>query len=360
MQFKHKRLYIIVLIALLLLFAGKIYYDTNSIEIRHYQIKSNSTVNGSTAAPQPSSTLVEVLEGLKLAHLSDLHIKSIGLKEEELLEILRKEKPDLVFITGDSIDFKGPYEPAMTFFHQIEAPFGVYAVMGNTEYSNENGSCILCHEKSSRTLQGKQNPIILRNAVFPLRINGNLLNIVGVDDPVNKKSNLRAAVRGNNQKIPSILLAHSPEIFEEASEAGVDLLLCGHTHGGQIFITRYLRKIFPLIDPALEFISGFFQKGKTLMYVSRGIGNSFLPFRLSVKPEIAFLKFSNELIHHNNTSALQHNNTLSNPINTVSISNNPSKTIFTGLSLLSFIETFGVLNVFESLHLTAAQQHHFK
>jgi hypothetical protein len=392
---RFKRFFIIAFIGLVFLLAAKAYYDTNSIEIKHYQINHSS--------------LAKVLAGLKVAHLSDLHIKSIGLKENKILEILKGEKPDLVFITGDFISFEGPYEPAISFLHQFEAPLGVYAVMGNTEYSNENGSCILCHkEKSthrlsglkagacsgltlsgasptrlqrrglappngSRDLKEKQSPVLLRNSMVFLKINEKVLNLIGVDDPVDNKSNLRKALKEGKQEIPSILLAHSPEIFDEASGFGidtfdgakprflnrgqkrrsvstlsipqasdrgvewVDFLLCGHTHGGQIFITKYLRKILPL-DPALEFLEGFFQKGKTLMYVNRGIGNSFLPFRLGVKPEITFFSFS------------------SNPSNSLLISNFSPVTIFTGFGLSNLIETFNILNIFDSLRLTESRQ----
>jgi hypothetical protein len=90
------------------------------------------------------------------------------------------------------------------------------------------------------------------------------------------------------------------------------------------------------------------------MYVNRGIGTSFLPFRLGVKPEITFFEFSNPA---NVTAARQHGGTLINPTNTFSISNNPPKTIFIGLSLSNLIGTFNVLNIFDSLGLTAAQQH---
>lgn len=107
---RPKRFLIIALIALLFLFAAKAYYDTNSIEIKHYQINHSS--------------LGKVLAGLKVAHLSDLHIKSIGLKENKVLEILKGEKPDLVFITGDSISFEGPYEPAISFFINSRLPSG--------------------------------------------------------------------------------------------------------------------------------------------------------------------------------------------------------------------------------------------
>jgi len=339
--FKHKRLFIIILIALLLLFAAKAYYDTNSLEIRHYAIKNSS--------------LGRLLSGLKVAHLSDLHLKKIDVRENRILEILKEEKPDLILVSGDLVSFEGPYEPVLSFFHQLKVPLGIYAVLGNTEYSNENGSCILCHEERSKNLKKKQNPIFLRNSFSQLKVNGRTLNILGVDDPVDKRSNLRKSLKGINSEEPSILLAHSPEIFKEASELGIDLLLCGHTHGGQIFLTRYLRKIFPL-EASLEFIDGLFQKAKTLMYVNRGIGTSFLPFRFGVKPEITFFKFTNDTNEKIRMSRIDSTDPI-NSMNTVSISNNPSKTIFTGLSLSNLIETFNVLNVFDSLGLTASRQH---
>jgi predicted MPP superfamily phosphohydrolase len=331
--FKRKRPFIIILIALLFLFAVKAYYDTNSIEVRHYEIKNSSL--GST------------LSGLKVGHLSDLHIKDIGTKENKILEILKRENPDLIFVTGDLISFGGPYEPAMSFLRQLKPLYGIYEVLGNTEYSNENGSCILCHDEKSRSLKKKPNPVVLRNSSIPLRINGRVVNIIGVDDPVTKKSDLKVAIQKIDEEVPSILLAHSPEVFEEASGFKIDLLLCGHTHGGQIFLTRYLRKIIPL-DASLEFIEGFFQKGKALMYVSRGIGTSYLPFRLGIKPEITFFTFSVNSTNPTNPS---------NSINTVSISNTTPMTFFTGLSLSSLIETFNILNIFDSLRLTAPQQH---
>jgi len=330
MPSKHKRLYVIILIALLFLFAAKAYYDTNSIEVKHYSIEDSS--------------IREVLSGLKVAHLSDLHIKNMGLMESKILETLKEEKPDLIFITGDLISFRGQYEPSMSFLQQLKPPFGVYAVLGNTEYSNENGSCTLCHEDRSKSLKKIQNPIFLRNSFIPLKIKGKILNIIGVDDPVDKKSDFKTALKNVISGDPSILLAHSPEIFEEASGLGIDFLLCGHNHGGQIFVTKFLRKIFPL-NPALEFLEGFFQKGKTLMYVNRGIGTSYLPFRFGIKPEITFFTFT----------AQQHSNTAARPF--WSISNSVPTTIFTGFNFTNLIETFNILKTFDSLGLTSAPQH---
>jgi hypothetical protein len=223
-------------------------------------------------------------------------------------------------------------------------------VLGNTEYSNENESCILCHEEKSRSLKKEPHPIVLRNSSIALMIKGRIVNIIGVDDPVTKKSDLRAAIKKIDPEAPSILLAHSPEVFEEASEFEIDLLLSGHTHGGQIFLIKYLRYIFPL-EVSLDFIEGFFQKGKALMYVSRGIGTSRLPFRLGIKPEITFFTFSS-----NPTNPMNPSNP-SNSSNPLQISNNPHKTIFTGLSLSNLIGTFNIVQHFDLFRLTGAPDH---
>jgi len=331
---KHCRPFIILSVGVLLILGmTKAYYDTNSLEVRHFEVTNSS--------------LAEVLSGLKVAHLSDLHIKKNGLMGSKVLETLKKEKPDLIYITGDFISFEGPYEPVISFLHQLKASYRIYGVLGNTEYSNENGSCILCHKEKSKTLKEKENPIILRNSFLPLKINGKTLNIFGVDDPVDKKSNFKKALKGADLAIPSILLAHSPEIFEEASSLGIDLILCGHTHGGQIFLAKYLRKILPL-DQTLEFLDGFFQKGTTLMYVSQGIGTSFLPFRFGIKPEITFFTFSNntnnEKIRMARIGKIEEVDQ-TNRKNSVSISNVQAYTLFLGFRISSLLETFSLMGV---------------
>ncbi len=291
---------------------GKIYYDTNSLEIRWFHIQHPA--------------LGEVLTGLKIAFLSDLHAKRISSREKKILEILEKEKPDLIFLGGDYISFRGSYEPVMSFFHGLK---NAYGVLGNTEYSNENGSCILCHEEKSKALKNKATPVILRNSANPLQYNGKIVNLIGLDDPVDKKDDLKAAIQRIDPSAPTILLSHSPEIFEEATKQGIDFVACGHNHGGQIFLTRYLRKMIPS-DPALEYLEGFFQNGKTLMYVSRGIGTSFLPFRLGVKPEITFFNFST-------VKSSSPNNSM--------ITNAEAKIVFSGFSFSNF---FNIFSFFES------------
>jgi predicted MPP superfamily phosphohydrolase len=299
--------------------AGKAYYDTNVIEIKRYKI-GHSSLGG-------------VLAGLKVVQLSDLHIKVLSDREKKVLDILAKEKPDLVFLTGDYIKAKGLYSQAQSFFAQIKAPLGVYAVMGNTDYYNENGSCILCHDKGSKKLHEKPHPVFLRNSQIRLNVRGKALTLLGVDDPVNKRSELKPSVKNSPGLAPSIVLAHSPEIFSEAADLGINLVLSGHTHGGQLGIIKYLKNIVPH-EPALEFLEGFFLRGKTLMYVNRGLGTSYFPFRLGTKPEMVIFTFEAPPVQSGDSN--------------FQITSFPSKTILSGVSLVDFWETFNFLDLFRT------------
>jgi predicted MPP superfamily phosphohydrolase len=100
----RRRFIIFPLSFALILFFAKAYYDTNTIEIKHYQIKD--------------SPLAEALAGLKVAFLTDLHIRGMDVREKRILEMLSEEKPDLILLSGDYITFKGPYEPVTSFFGQ--------------------------------------------------------------------------------------------------------------------------------------------------------------------------------------------------------------------------------------------------
>ncbi len=316
----RKKIIMIIILILAGLSSAKAYYDTNTIEVKKFQIRHSS--------------LGEVLAGRKVAHLSDLHINHLTDLEKKIIEILDQEKPDIIFLTGDYIKNSGSFKPVLSFFSQLKAPLGIYAVMGNSDYYNENGSCILCHKENSKRL--KENPplIFLRNSHVEIKINGRYLTVLGVDDPVGKRNDLMQSFIGVPENRPSILLAHSPEIFPEASLSGLDLVLSGHTHGGQLWVTKYLNKVFPL-ETALTFSEGFFQKGRSLLYVNRGIGTSFLPFRFGEKPEITFYNFANP----SGQAALK---------NPIQISTASSNIVFAGLNLSSFPKTFNLFDFDEN------------
>ncbi len=266
----------LAILSLLLILVGKIYYDTYTLEVRHYRIVH--------------SRLAEALGGAKVVFLSDLHMRRLGPRENEVLRILREEKPDVVLLGGDYISFRGSYDPVMAYFQELPR---AYAVMGNSDYYNENGSCVLCHKTNSFELKPDPNVLFLRNTSILLDTAGGRVTLIGLDDPVNKKGDITEATRGISPSFPSVLLVHSPDVFEQAVAQGIDFVLAGHNHGGQVCLARYLKGRM-LVDPAFEYLDGFFQKGRTLMYVGRGVGTSFLPFRLGVRPEVVFFQFVHE------------------------------------------------------------------
>lgn len=246
-----------------------------------------------------SPRLSNLLHNYKIAHISDLHISSFGLKERRIIKRLKEIDPDIVFITGDTIAWRADFGPAIEFLENIPAKIGAWGVLGNADYSNAKGMCVLCHEQDSNALRNKSNIRFLRNTAEIIEIMNTekadhplQLAILGVDDPVTGRADLELTNSQISQEIPKILLAHSADIFDEASEKDIDLILAGHTHGGQVFLYSYFKAIIErFIGRNEPYLKGVFHKGKTVMYVNRGIGTSIIPFRLGVPPEITVLTF---------------------------------------------------------------------
>ncbi|MCU0584952.1 MAG: hypothetical protein MUC46_02635 [Desulfobacterales bacterium] len=115
--------------------------------------------------------------------------------------------------------------------------------------------------------------------------------VAGIDDLRSGSPDLTAALRGLEERLPTILLSHRPEIFPRAAAAGVELTLSGHYHGGQVKLS------LPGIDLSLAHLrtpypEGLFRIGRSHLYVSRGIGTTFTPVRLNAPPEITLFELT--------------------------------------------------------------------
>jgi uncharacterized protein len=232
------------------------------------------------------SVLAEVLEGIKVIQISDIHLRGgIGYRENELVRKVNALRPDLLFITGDffSDQYKKelPIEvKALTeLIRGFKATSGIFGVRGNYDGPLSNPA-ILKEFKASGI-----DVLINENRTVPLP-NHKILCLVGLHYPYSQRSKFQA-FGGIPQGTPVILLAHEPDSFGEAKEAGVNLLLVGHTHGGQIGIPFLISKSNSANKS--PFMSGLFDKGKTKMYVNRGIGTTHIPVRFFCRPEIAVI-----------------------------------------------------------------------
>lgn len=237
--------------------------------------------------------MASTFEGLKIVQLSDLHIGDcFSTPIKQTLQILNELKPDLILLTGDYVTWKGgnrAYDNTIKFLSRLEAPLGVYAVMGDSGYHYTRRSCDFCHEKNSTLTTTKHQVKFLRNTQVSLVVKGMEFFIVGRDSIPKPQTNLNI-VNNMLSDNPAIVLSHYSLIFNTINKERNVLVLSGDTHGGQICLPRFLWKITrQIFDP--EHIYGLYQDGNKRLYVTSGIGTSRIPFRLGVPPEVVLFEF---------------------------------------------------------------------
>ena len=241
-----------------------------------------------------SNKLPDSFDGFKIMQISDFHNTRIGSLSEQILKSIRRERPNIIVITGDFIDSNRlKLWVSIDLISRIKRYAPIYYVTGNHEYCVPDSYEILKSELL------KSNVIVLENSVDELYKNGEHIDIVGVNDPriFNAKAVDTAELFQRqldcikyDKDSYTILLAHHPELFLTYFNNKVDLAITGHAHGGQIRIPfvggLYSpgQGIFPRYTSGLHKIEN---KGvETQMVVSRGIGNSKFPFRVNNRPEL--------------------------------------------------------------------------
>ena len=250
--------------------------EPNRIEVKHLEISC--------------ANLGSSLKGKTAVHLSDLHINKVGKREKEILKIIDGLNPDFIFLTGDYVKWKGNYEQALSFLSKLDAPMGVWAVMGEYDYSSSRKSCLFCHEQGTGTLTGQHKIKFLRNKMEPISLPNRSAYIRGIEYKIEIDDIFNDNKSFFSEKAPAIILCHNPLLFDAIDENQDVLILAGDTHGGQIPLPSWLWNILGYKKNAF-YNQGLFCKGRKMMYVSRGIGFSHLPLRFLRPPELVVLHF---------------------------------------------------------------------
>ena len=222
---------------------------------------------------------VGVEEPLRLMHVTDLHFGNQLLSNiyEAALSVVRSADPDLIAVTGDLVSKPEGVEDAVDFVAELAAQAPTYVVPGNWEYwSLGEGVQGFLEELEA---VGEVEALVDDSAEL-----GEVC-IVGVDDPYLHRSRLSEALDGahGGVKVP---LAHSPQIIGEA-RGRVDVVLAGHTHGGQVSLPFIGPLYVPLPAEYRRYVAGLFEEQGTYMYVCRGLGTSVAPLRFMCRPEVA-------------------------------------------------------------------------
>lgn len=263
------------------------------IEIVYFFYRETVSVKVETPLIE-SRELFEILNGLKVAQISDLHIKRVGIREKQLIDIINKINPDILFITGDFISDNEGIVPCLEILRSIAVGRTIIAILGNSDHSFEKkyiNTGLLVQELK------KIGIIVLRNESLKVTIrnkinrNTQILYIIGLDDNYLWFDDIFKAKRNVPESGVKILLAHSPHIIEKINTEGINLILSGHTHGGQIDLPL-IGALYtnPVCNAKKKFISGLYSED-TKLYVNRGIGTSSLPLRIFCKPEITLFNF---------------------------------------------------------------------
>ncbi len=231
------------------------------------------------------------LNGLKIAHLSDVHNKKFTPKYSPV-EMLKGMQPDLIVITGDLVDRRhAGLEHVLSLVQGAVQIAPVYFVTGNHEGRSTDTPELL--EKLTEL-----GVVILRDQA--VKLYDGAITLVGIDD-VSFYPEERGAERAKRvlSALPvgdgfSLLLTHRPNYIKQYAEAGVSLVCCGHAHGGQVRILGH-----GVLSPDQGFFpkytAGEHREGGTCMVVSRGVGNSLIPIRLNNRPEIILITLTGKV-----------------------------------------------------------------
>jgi predicted MPP superfamily phosphohydrolase len=236
--------------------------------------------------------------GYKILQVSDLHSKEFGENNKNLIKKIKDAKPDVIVITGDLIDKHEKIKEGIVFASEAIKIAPVYFVSGNHEKQSGNYDSL-----KEQLIDKKVN--VLENQKMQIEKDDEQIAIVGIKDilfyprptdgsPYYQRYENKLLLLLEEKDVFTVVLSHRPNLMKIYKKCGVELVLTGHAHGGQVrlpFIGGLYspgQGIFP------KYTKGEYKEDNTTMVVSRGLGNSIFPFRIFNRPEIVNITLSNK------------------------------------------------------------------
>lgn len=245
-------------------------FERFSIKFKEYHLNSNPEITH-----------------LKAIQISDLHLKKLRFHHDAMCKQIENSHPDLLLLTGDLIDDAKNLPELESFLKLLPLATPKFAVLGNWEYWG--GVAI----SELQCLYAKYGCKLLINSQESVVLKGRKITITGIDDFVAGKADIKKATENFSKSDYHLVLNHCPQYSEQIclevdEKIPVDLILSGHTHGGQINFFGFV----PFLPQGSgRFVGGWYTVGKHNLYVSKGIGTSILPIRFGARAEIAIFNF---------------------------------------------------------------------
>lgn len=273
---KNNRNKSIIIAVFVLVFLVWLVWSNISIEISRYTVCDE--------------LIPSTLDGFKIAQVSDLHNAEFGENNETLIEKIEKENPDIIVITGDTLDyFHTNVDVAVTFIEQAIKIAPCYYVTGNHEGWIGRLAFSDFEEKLNEL-----GVIVLHNESVLLEQGGEKIALMGIDDPDYTFGFSKNLTDMATDEYFTVLLSHRPEYFDDYVSNGYNLILSGHAHGGQFRLPLIGGLLAPDQGWFPKYDSGMHTKENTSMIVSRGVGNSVVPIRFNNPPELIIVELRSE------------------------------------------------------------------
>lgn len=263
----------ITILIIIIIFIYARFIEPNLLIVKTVDI--NSTTNVDT-------------NNIKIVLFSDTHFGEFYVEEklENIVNKINDQDADIVIFGGDLMDsyYRSPpdIDYIKTYFKKIESKIGNYSVYGNHDYG---GGAV----KVYKNIMEGSGFTLLKNEIKTIDIDDVKINIIGLDDYLLGKPD-KNILNGIEKNHYNILVSHAPDLVDELNFDDINLVLSGHTHGGQVNIPFITEKVLPL--GGKKYIKGIFDFDndiKTKLYVTSGIGLTKINFRFLNIPEIITL-----------------------------------------------------------------------
>jgi uncharacterized protein len=258
----------------------------------HYATRVEPTWLELTQHQVPVAGLPPSFAGMRVVQLSDFHCSRHVTASylSEAVALAQAQTPDLIVLTGDFIHKGFKYvQRVASVLGQLNAPEGVYAVLGNHDFSVRNALGIRRHKHLHQAMADaleSHGIRVLRNETVQVTRGEHALHLTGLDDLWSRVCNIDQAFADSGSSEPRLVLAHNPCTIEHLGERRCDLMLSGHTHGGQVNLPGLGR--VTLSRNGKRFAAGMYRVDDRYLYVNKGVGFG-IRVRYNVRPEVALL-----------------------------------------------------------------------
>ncbi len=250
------------------------YWENNSLTVSNYTYET----------PKAGKEF----DGFKIVHISDLHNKRFGKKNNRLIRLMREQSPDIIVISGDIADSRHTdIAAAVEFVSEASEVAPVYYTTGNHEHRFSS-------EKFDSLISGIQSAggTVLLDETAVIERNGEKLYITGLADSSLYSGRLDDIMPEAPESI-SLLISHQPQFIDLYTQSGADITFCGHAHGGQFRIPGVGGFVAPGQGLFPKYTEGIHYRGDSAVVISRGLGSSVIPSRINNRPEVVVVTIRN-------------------------------------------------------------------